>query len=147
MDKKKDIIKLNFVKDFSNINLFSKKTTPNPNRDYPSKTENIPNYISSSFQFDKDQNQYYLETNIDGKNIMQRYFCEFEIYIVDEVIDTSTEHYEYDNTDKVFTYQKINGDRMDNNFIYDIPNKKCKSRICDENIVNYFVGKYINNSN
>lgn len=84
---------LNFVRSYSNKNIFAKKKQQLENSNINELNNKAPEYIKDNFKYDKSENIYYLEENNQDKKITQKYFNNIGIYIVYEISDNYKEEY------------------------------------------------------
>ena len=139
-----ETIKINCVKDFSNIKLlninFTKKISDNNSNIIDTETSE---YIKNNFNYNKEENYYYLKVKENTKNIKYTYFANHNILSI-IINDNKTEkHYEYDYTDNHLSYSNIKEGEVNDSYTYDLKNNKCIDGNCKKQDIDSFYDKYL----
>lgn len=137
-------IPLNFIKSYSNNNLFTKNTKPIKTEDINKFNNDIPKYIKEKFKYDNESNSYYFEETKSDKKVKHTYFIDVNVYMVDEINKDYIESYVYSYPDDI-TYHKSDLDgNIKEEFVYSIANKECITDSCSDEIIKYFTDEYLN---
>lgn len=139
---KKEIVKLNVEKEFTNNNLLPSKNKKITTDELIEINSEIPKYIKENFKYDKNEEKYYLEEKNKNVTIIQTYYVNANLYIVEEIYVDRTFHFEY------FFPNDISYDIGDNEIsTFVISDSKCTSGTCNMDIINYFIDEYIHKIN
>ena len=146
-DGKEEIIKLNFQRDMVNnkILFFGNQPKVTENDNYNNSIiENIDKIeakILKNFSYNEDEENYFINGNMDGYSYKIKYSDiskNFEVYEYRDEIYI----YEFDLIFNELKYSKYNDEKIDDIFIYSFDNKECISGNCEE--VESFINKYYN---
>lgn len=140
---KKEKIKLDVVKDFSNKTLFYKNNKIKQKNNNSKIKNSIPKYIIENYQFNKDEQTYYKEDKLDSKIILQKYMINLESFIVTEEIEDKTYQWEYSFQDHSLSYFKMNNNKMLDNFTYSFEDEYCTYGECIDEQIKYFKSEYL----
>lgn len=134
--------KLQLIKLYSNNKLYNKSFETLEQNEINNINSEIPKYIKDNFTFNENTNSYVLEKKYDNKKIIQTYFFEMNVYIVEEIYKDYSERCTYSLPYDIL-YSKMNKNGIvENEFSYSITDKKCIMGECDDNTIDYFNNFY-----
>lgn len=138
-NNQKETIKLKVQKDFTNNNIFTPDYKKITNDELIVINIEIPEYIKENFTYDKTEEKYYLKESNKNATIIQTYYVNANLYIVEEIYADRTLHFEY------FLPNDISYD-VGSGVIstYIISENKCTSNQCEQKIIDYFIDRYLN---
>ena len=127
-------IKLNIERDYKNDQLIfnDENNSSNYGNEYTADN-NVPNKIREKFNYDKDNNRYYLKSNKFEIN----YYVTQQIIVVKETKNNIVKYYNYDVLiNKLYEYSEY----------VDYKNvKTINNNLISSELINYFKTKYLDN--
>lgn len=138
-DNKNEIMKLAVQRDFINNKLVTPDYNSISSGELVKYNDEIPEYIKNNFTFDEEEEKYYLREHNKNVIIIQSYYINARVYIVEEIYDNRTIQFEYFLPNDI-SYDTGNEDIS----TYIISEQRCLVGECDLEIINYFIDEYIN---
>lgn len=139
-EEKTETIKISVKEDFINDEIFDTKL--NYEIEETKINSEVPEYIRERFEYNKEDNSYYRIINNKNVIIVEKYFYDSQIYIIEEQYDEYINYFEYYVSDKNLYYYKLLNGNMENSFTYNLETEKCTFGICDLDIINVFKNEY-----
>lgn len=136
-------VKLEMQRDFSNINLFSKKKEFISTNEKNNLNNGIPSYILDNFEYNELERYYYLDDKRKDKEINKKYLVDANVLIIDVYDNGLLEHWEYSTTSHLLSYYKMNDEMIEDSFTYDNSKNECVEGKCDQDKVDYFSNNFL----
>ena len=148
-ENQNELVKLEFKEDMSNNSFFPNDRGKNIDlvNDNTQSDDNIlliEKYFKKSFNYNKEENQYFKIIKNKNKTINMYYSPETNnITIFEKNNGDINKTYIYNLSGKELQYEE-DDDKLDSLFIYNCNSKICIEGNCDLNVINYFFEKYLN---
>ena len=149
-ENQNELIRLIYNEDMSNNDLF-----PNDNGENIMTSHNgiynddsillYEDYFKKSFDYNRDEHQYYKNINDKNKTINMFYSPEtYNITIFENEKSRANKTYIYNLSDGELQYEEEKGSKLEKYFVYNYNNKECMDGSCDLDVTELFLEKYLN---
>lgn len=140
-DSDKETLELTVKKDFTNNKIIT--NNKNSNKEINTNTkQDVPKYIKDNFEYKKEENKYFRKSIKEDLSVEEYYFCDSEIYVVNEIYDDHIETYEFSLNEGSITHNKIIDNRIEESFVYNYHNSECEVGNCDNDTIQKFIKMY-----
>lgn len=141
-DNEMSVLKLELSKSYSNNRIIPQNESSLKQDDINDLYDNIPTYIKDNFDFNSNDNSYYLEEKREDKTIKYTYFVDANVYMVEEVFDGYRSSFTYSKPDITYSETSDNG-KIIKEFVYVLDSNECITGECNKDLIEYFKNEYL----